>query len=735
VSHGAAISRSLVLLTLCAGQPAFAQGAPKGEADPKLNDFLALLDTPVISASKVPEKLSEAAATMMILTRAEIARRGYTEISQVLNDLPGMQVVRAYGDSQVKNYWRGYRSFIGDPFLFLVDGLVQNSLYYNLVENTLTTVPLSNVDRIEVVYGPASSLYGANAFMGVIHVITRRGQDSSGSLGAGSNGHRFADVNFNTQGEGLQFSATLRVDNSVMDAGSAEDYEYTKAKYLADRRLWGIFVDNVSLAGQNHSQNLKRAIDLRLGYHDFEVAYQYYDLRSGYGNEYAADVVQNVPLWHRRESSFSLKYSQAFTEQLNGTTRVRYRESGIPGDSAFLDAGPYAAEGAWGAAFSWWQVQNSSTTFSQDFNLKVSPKLALSFGLTYEQRDLQKAYDNPYGPYQAATVSAPYPFPAQPTPGLQQQNRITQETRGAYGQVRWFLADHHSFILGGRSDYNSSYKAANTLRVGYVGNLGGLSLKALFGQAFQEPVPRSLYGGWKGSGSDPSLNPERSDTTEFSVGYTQSRLSISGSFWMASDKNVILGSAGSARNLGNRKLNGLDVHARAQMDLSGGLGVNAWSYLSLLTHNEGHNNADPVTQVMSGEGLTADGRVGDLAKVQLLLGVSLDLPRGHAMTLLGRYVGARDTVATNPVGTVDGHFVADLVYHRENLFAPGLGLTAKISNLTDTRYFDPGIAQGNAGTVPGRWSTAGTWSGSGGYYSSLLAQPGRSVQVSLNMRF
>jgi outer membrane cobalamin receptor len=94
----------------------------------------------VVSASNTSEKLAEAPATVIVITRDDLAKRGYTELSQVLDDLPGMQVVRPYGATYLKNYWRGFRNTIGDPFLLLLDGVVLNHLYFNTAD-VLVTLP------------------------------------------------------------------------------------------------------------------------------------------------------------------------------------------------------------------------------------------------------------------------------------------------------------------------------------------------------------------------------------------------------------------------------------------------------------------------------------------------------------------------------------------------------------------------------------------------------------------
>jgi len=707
-----------------------------GDDQELMADLLQLLNTPVVSASKSAEKLSMAPATMIVLTRSDLSKRGYTELTDILNDLPGMQLARAYGDSYVKNYWRGFRNFINDPYLLMVDGVVENSLYFNRVDTALTTMPMSNIERVEVVYGPASVVYGSNAFMGVINVITKKDAVDTGvaSFGTGSNQHRFADATFSSQFNEFQVQAAFRYDTSVVDKATSEEYEYTKNKYYADRSLWGVFVDNPSIGGRHHSENLKQGVDLRLRSKAMEIGFQSYDLKSGYGNEYAADLVQNAPMWHKRDTNFFLKHHQEYTDSLKGSTLLRYRESGVLNDSVFLDAGPYAGDGVWGAAYSFWLIQNHSTTFTQDFEWKAMSELSFLFGVSYEKRDNQKSMPSNYGPYQpsGATTAYPYPQPIQAT--TLQQNRILTENRGVYVQGRWMFAPDHSFILGGRRDGGTSFSDATTLRMGYVGQIGGLSLKALYGEAFQEPTPRLLYGGWAGSGSDPNLEPETSDTIELSAAYTTSNASAGISLWQAKDYDTILNTAGGAKNLGDRTLRGADMHLQYQKALGSGVSLRTWAHISLLFSNSGTNNPD-ATGAVSREGLTTEGKVGDLAKAQVRLGATLDLGLDQSFTLLGRYIGARKTVATNPVGEVDSYFIGDLVYVNRNLFSTKLGLSAKISNLFNKTYFEPGIQQGNAGDTPGQWTDPDTWSGSGGYFSSLLAQPGREINVSFSYRY
>lgn len=131
----------------------------------------------VTSVSKSKEPLAQAPATVVVVTGEEIARRGYTDLEAVLRDLPGFDFSRRAGASYSNVYQRGYRSVETTRTMLLVDGVEDNDLASSTAWIS-RQFPLSNVERIEVVYGPASTMYGANAFAGVINVITKDPEQS-----------------------------------------------------------------------------------------------------------------------------------------------------------------------------------------------------------------------------------------------------------------------------------------------------------------------------------------------------------------------------------------------------------------------------------------------------------------------------------------------------------------------------------------------------------------------------
>ncbi len=127
----------------------------------------------VSTVSKMPEGLGEAPATVVVLSAEEIEQRGYLDLEQVIHDLPGFDISRGNGFEYSTLFHRGLRTVATDRTLLLIDGVEENELWSNSAPIS-RQYPLSNVERVEVVYGPASTIYGVNAFAGVINVVTRK---------------------------------------------------------------------------------------------------------------------------------------------------------------------------------------------------------------------------------------------------------------------------------------------------------------------------------------------------------------------------------------------------------------------------------------------------------------------------------------------------------------------------------------------------------------------------------
>lgn len=132
------------------------------------------LDDIVITASKIPLTQRETTKPVLIIDRQQIERRGGKDLSQLLNEQSGIRINSAYGTPSANKsiYVQGAS---GEYALILIDGLAVNDPSGSGGAVDLRLLPLDNVERIEIIKGSQSTLYGTDAIAGVVNIITRKG--------------------------------------------------------------------------------------------------------------------------------------------------------------------------------------------------------------------------------------------------------------------------------------------------------------------------------------------------------------------------------------------------------------------------------------------------------------------------------------------------------------------------------------------------------------------------------
>jgi iron complex outermembrane receptor protein len=696
-----------------------------------------LLNAQVAGASHRLEQRWGVPAHVIILSREDLEQRGYRELSDLLDDLPEMDLARHYGDDNFKNYWRGYRNAQGDPYLVLVDGHNTNDLWLTIGQHTLAAFPLSAVERVEVIYGPTSVLYGANAMVGIINIVTvaNRKEDGAhlwGSLGVGNLGFRTADLTHFTKRGDFRARFSARLAEVEVDERSSEDYEYTKRKYLADRRIWaGGFLDHPFLGLADPQKIQTRAVDLRVMKADTEFGLLYEQRESGYGVTYARDQIQAQGRWVQPEWSLHLKHVRALTKTLESTTTLRWRRSQFSPETWDLEAyfDPHAlgpGQGSFLNRFSHWRVDSQATSVHQDFDWWVNRRWSLNAGLRWEDRNLQRAYDyspEPFRPISVALLPAPLP------PSTDPANKIRVRDWGTYLQARIRMGDQSLLHLGVRRDQHPTFGSSTNTRFAFTGRMGPMGIKLLYGEAFQEPNPRTLYGGFLQAGDNPYLKPESSRTYELEFSHSTRTLLQTLDVYRARYLDTVT----FIQNLGSRTIVGVDYQIQARFAPSALDELRVSGFYSRILRAVGEPAGD--------FGLTREGRIGDLSPNKFWAEIAAR-KGAFQVSLRGRYLDARPTPASNPVGSVPAQGTLDGSFHWQ---LRQVGLRLSVQNIFDRHYFHPGIYKADAGTLPGSFVQDGQgvthWLGSGGafdsakgFYNSHLPQPGRTLQLSLTMK-
>ena len=224
-SRSRIVRRSLALALLVAGSPAWAQG-PGGEAG-DIEDFSLedLLNPTVSTATKSKRSLEQSPSIVSVFLREDIERLQVRQLIDLLAHVPGFYEVSSQLERNVAI--RGVHASAPYHFVVLLDGLPMNDFLFS--SSSPDNFSLELAERVEIIRGPGSAIYGANALMGVVNIISRKPDRNlrlQQSVHAGTGGHLRADLSAwhaTASGSFVGSVSVWRQDGTPFAVGPDED--------------------------------------------------------------------------------------------------------------------------------------------------------------------------------------------------------------------------------------------------------------------------------------------------------------------------------------------------------------------------------------------------------------------------------------------------------------------------------------------------------------------------------
>ena len=717
-----------------------------------------LVNPSVLSVSRVPEPASEAPAWVLVLTGEELFERGYLRFSDLLQDIPAVDFIRPQGFYPWLTYWRGRRSTYNAQFLFLVDGLEWHDYIYGL---ELTDIPISSIERIEIIYGPQSVMFGSRAATGTINVITRKNFEEPGLHVAASTGlsvespdyvsnyadhfRYVADLSSFYQGPQSRYSISLRYESGALSALN-QDSEYSQDKYLTDPKLWSPQVVETYFNGENpRSDDRNLALDLRyvdkgrfILEGELETGLTLLSSLRGRGLQYTTDRLSPSFRSEVDALGFFVRHT-AMSHHLRSESLLRWRQDTIAATDLYSGNGdPFV------------QLRDATSqgleaSYQLDWShggiLDPQDNLTLIGGTRYQSGFRPDDWDRiKYGTVEDDGIPTLDFSENQATSTSFRNQYLKTASYELFALTKYNLNRTHFFDAGvrgimTRDDVNPAF------RVSYVGKLlPGLSLKAVSGFAYVEPSHRQLRMPATIK-SNPDLAAERSLTTELGLDFQTENFSLHTNLYWTQNLGVIsIDQNNTLQNLYDSEVLGLDLGVVGMLPLGPLRKVKFWAYASytpwmIKSFETESTTCQELTRwshfTNSFNGIKRRYRdcvVGDIAPLKLWAGATVNPLRGVALNVLGRAASWRVTEASNPVWKLDAYALFDASLTIQDVAIADLNLAFKVNNVLNTHYVHPGYSAAEGGESPGYWDDE-DWNGSSGYRASTIPQPGRHYQI------
>ncbi|QFY89005.1 TonB-dependent vitamin B12 receptor [Magnetovirga frankeli] len=467
-------------------------------------------DEVIITASRLAETADASLASVSVIDRTEIERRQAQSLPDLLAGLAGVGLANQGGRGKLSSLFvRGTES---NHLLVLIDGVKVGSASSGT--SAIELLPLAQIERIELVRGPRSGLYGSEAIGGVLQIFTRSGAAPSGpSLGLtlGSDNHRKADIQLAGGDQRAWYSLGL--------SGEASDgFNACTGDPLSFAGCATLEPDDDgfdSLSGHlSGGWRLANGAELRLnwlraeGESEFDGSYQN---RSEYRQEVLGGQL-DLPL--------------------NGRWRMEFRAG------RSIDEGDFFKEQTPRGRF-----RTTRDSLSWLNHVQLNGQQQLSLGLDY-QRD-QLASDTAY-------------------------SRNTRDNRGGFGQYLGQFG-RHSLQLALRRDDNQQFGQQDSGSLAWGYDLtDGLRLTTAYGSAFVAPSFNDLY--WPadpvwGGGGNPDLGPETARSLELGLSGELARGDWSINLYRTRIEDLIAYdfASGGMVNLSQARISGVELSLRQQL--------------------------------------------------------------------------------------------------------------------------------------------------------------------------
>jgi outer membrane receptor for ferrienterochelin and colicins len=527
---------------------------------------------PMVSiATGSAQPLSRAPSVATVITAEDIAAIGATDIDQVLETVPGMHVSTSSSSYDPVYEIRGISGAYNQQVLFMINGIPLKNVFIGSPGQVWAGMPVENIARIEVIRGPGSALYGADAFSGVINVITKSSADIKGTE-VGARVGAFNSKNTWVQSGGKWGD----IDTAVFVEAGHTDGE--KQIVTADRQtqLDQSFGTHASYApGPVNTQH--DAIDARidLGYRNWRwrAGYQERDhVGSGTG---VSQVLDPTSEQNGTRLTSDLTYHDAeFAKDWDVTAQMSYAhlvdEHNLtlfpPGTS--FQSGVTFPNGVIGDPHKFEnQYRFNTSAFYTGFQ---HHKIRIGTGVDF--LDLYKVTEIKNYTSLSSTNATPVPLVTGLTDVTGAGAFITPHSRRVtylYGQDEWSIAKDWYITAGLRHDNYSDFGGTTNPRLALVWESAyNLTTKLLYGRAFQAPTFTDLYNmNNPALMGNPNVQPEVITTKELAFSWQPaSRLQLGLNFFRYEMSNIIqliTDSTGAqvAGNAGRQVGHGMELEA------------------------------------------------------------------------------------------------------------------------------------------------------------------------------
>ncbi|MCF6282885.1 MAG: TonB-dependent receptor [Candidatus Polarisedimenticolaceae bacterium] len=610
-------------------------------------------DDLITIVTKHPQSLRDAPAIASVITAREIRKMGARSIQDVLHRLPGFDISMTATGSYIIEV-RGILA--SQKIKVMVDGHTVQEEVNQGVGWAWDTITLENVKRIEVIRGPASSLYGTNAYAGIINIVTNDGEDVDGVIGGVGIG------SFNTKRSNLQLG------------GRSGDLEY--AFYANGYKTDGdsLFLERDTLGNSGKTVFWEEQVDFaaKFNYQGWQLNSRYLEKRRG----------PYIGIGHALNDESEIKHGQYFVdlsyqgeinEQLDISTKLFLDRS--TNFDQYWQLWPASAYPAPPGGLVAHAITESETYGAElQFDYQLFENNLLTFGAAVEHHELFNAqffvnFNLDYSPIgYLKEVTGDRDWIDQP--------KAHRDIWALYMQDIWTLSEQVTLTFGVRHDEYSDFGSSTSPKVAAVWKMDDhWDLKVQYAKGFKAPTFAELYvQDNPAQTGNPNLKPETADTYELSLGYiTPGQVNTRLTYFNINEQDKIVMTqtgTGQSENIGGTEIEGIEFEWKKELGAANNIYFN-------YTWQDARYSLD-------------DSKIEDIASHKGNIGGDYLINRYLNLNTNIYVTGDRPRAAGDSRDDHKGYALTDMTFTFSR-YITGLEVRASIYNLFNKKYTYPSV--------------------------------------------
>jgi len=503
-----------------------------------------LLNTDITIASLKKQNQEDAPSIITVISSKDIQDYGYKDLSDVFRRIPGFE----FGVDVQNLFGLGVRGIWAHEgkALIMINNMSINCFGYGN-GNFFGTFPISLIDRIEIIRGPGSAIYGGFAEVAVINIVTKSGDQLNGAEVGASLGFIKSDPTFNgsisvgiSNQEKYKISATITSNQTPISNQTYKDF-YGNSFKMGSDNSWRKFV-GIYLTGELNK--------FKFGYNR---SYTNFLAQDGFGAVVPQSAGgKNTNQLNNITESFNSSYQITVSDNISVIPKLEIGSgnpisSAVNPNSTFNAADPWQNQAAIG----------SRVNFQIDVDYKFSDNSGLIGGVGYQHNKVKSITQDGYAGLKTS---------------LNQKDTVQ-----SYGKGTQFAFLQYSYQLeslgvtvGGRYE-NTPFGDAFAPRIGLTFKKQKFNSKILYGRAFRVPLFWQAYS--RQFTPDALLKPEFTNSYELEVGYRfLQNIKLNSNFFFIDITSpiVYLGSNNSYNNFGRIQSKGVEAEIQIRYSKYGG---------------------------------------------------------------------------------------------------------------------------------------------------------------------